>query len=400
MLRLFLYYNEPRIEFMHIPILNLKKQHELIGSAIEGAVLNTLRSGNYILGQNVETFEEKLAKATDCKYAIGVANGTDALVIALRALDIGPGCEVITPSFTFAATAEAINLVGAVPVFIDIDLNTFNLDPNLIEALVTPKTKAIIPVHLYGKPCAIDRIMEIAKRHKLHVIEDNAQALGARLNGQATGSFGDIGCLSFYPTKNLGACGDAGALTTNNLELAKRIKKLRAHGMEKRYYHDEVGYNSRLDEIQAAILNVKLDYLPQWLTKRQILARHYQTRLKDLSSHLIVPNEDFDNTSQSVHVLHQYTIRLKKPKSQTNLRDHVANQLSQNGIGSMIYYPIPLHEQKAFSYLNSVSSNFPNSNIAACEVLSLPIYPELEITDIDNVSDCLKQILTRDLSLV
>lgn len=386
---------------MKIPILDLKKQHQIIGSAIEEAVLTTLRGGSYILGQNVTTFEENIAKFCDCKYAVGVANGTDALIIALRALDIGLGDEIITPSFTFAATAEAIHLVGATPVFIDIDVNTFNLNPELLEALITPKTKAIIPVHLYGKPSPMDEIMKIAQKHKLYVIEDNAQAIGAKFNGQATGSFGDIGCISFYPTKNLGACGDAGALTTNSLELYKRIKRLRAHGMDVRYYHEEVGYNSRLDEIQAAILNVKLNYLNSWILKRMTLAKTYHKLLSGISDLLILPIDDHNliENNLNTHVWHQYTIRLKT-KANLNLRDLVADKLAHLGIGSMIYYPVPLHVQKAFSYLNYKAKDLPQSNLVAQEVLSLPIYPELQESDLEFVSNSLKSILTECCSLV
>ncbi len=386
---------------MKIPILDLKKQHQIIGSALEEAVITTLRSGSYILGQNVTTFEENIAKYCDCKYAVGVANGTDALIIALRALDIGLGDEVITPSFTFAATAEAIHLVGAKPVFIDIDINTFNLNPELLEALITPKTKAIIPVHLYGKPSPMDKIMKIAHKHKLYVIEDNAQGIGAKFNGQTTGGFGDIGCISFYPTKNLGACGDAGALTTNSLELYKRIKRLRAHGMDLRYYHEEVGYNSRLDEIQAAILNVKLNYLNSWILKRMTLAKTYHKLLNGMSDLLILPVDDHDLTQNNLntHVWHQYTIRLKT-KANHNLRDLVADKLAKLGIGSMIYYPVPLHVQKAFSYLNYKAKDLPQSNLVAQEVLSLPIYPELQDSDLEFVSNSLKSILTECCSLV
>lgn len=373
-----------------VPLLNLPEQYQLVSAELEQAVLTVLRTGNYILGQNGVKLENQVAAVSGATHGIGVANGTDALVLALWALDIGPGDEVITPPFTFAATVEAIVLRGATPVFVDVDENTFNLDAKLIEKAVTPKTKAIMPVHLYGLPANMDAIMEIATRFNLKVVEDNAQGIGATYKGQSTGSFGDLACTSFYPTKNLGAAGDAGMIVTSKPELAERLKSLRAHGMKKRYYHDELGVNSRLDEIQAAVLLAKLPHLANWNKKRHEVSLKYEKALATCPGIKTpqVPSQDY------THVWHQYTIRVL---GDSTMRDAVAAELNKRGIGSMCYYPIPLHLQQAFQHLNYKKGDFPISEKLADQVLSLPMYPELTDAQINEVAKELNGVMVQML---
>lgn len=290
----------------NVPILNLQAQYESIQAELESTILEVLRSGNYVLGKYVTKLEEEVATVCDAKFGIGVANGTDALHLALWGLDIGEGDEVITSPFTFAATVEAILMMQATPVFVDINPDTFNIDPTKIEAAITPRTKAIIPVHLYGQPADMEQIMKIAEEaHSLKVIEDNAQAIGANYRGRMTGSFGDCACISFYPTKNLGACGDAGMIVTNNEELANRLKALRAHGMTRRYYHDELGVNSRLDELQAAALVAKLPYLSKWNKRRNEIADRYNELLV-IVPRSFCPNGAKQPASAAVSYLHMY----------------------------------------------------------------------------------------------
>ena len=390
----------------NIPLLNLKEQYRLIGNEIEQAVLDVLRSGSYILGQNGAKLEQEIAAICGCKYGIGVANGTDALVLALWALNIGPGDEVITSPFTFAATVEAITLRGATPVFVDADEQTFNIDPNLIEAAITPRTKAIMPVHLYGLPADMDRIMDVAKRYDLKVIEDNAQAIGALYKGKPTGSFGDVACTSFYPTKNLGAAGDAGMLVTNNPETAERLKCLRAHGSKQRYFHEELGVNSRLDEIQAAVLLTKLPYLKKWNDGRQVVADMYEQAFKGVQG-IIAPSISLPGVAASVarqqltHVWHQYTVRvLADQKSNTNARDEMVKQLAERGIGSMCYYPVPLHVQQAFAYLGYKHGDFPVAETLAKEVVSLPMYPELTNDQVKTVVATMRDVIAERAAFV
>ena len=395
-----------------IPILNLKTQYQGIQQEIEQTVLNVLRSGNYILGEYVSKLEAQIAEICGCKYGIGVANGTDALVLAVWALDIGPGDEVITAPFTFAATVEAIALRGARPVFVDVDADSFNIDPKAIEKAITPRTKAIMPVHLYGQPADMDPIIDLADRYGLKVIEDNAQAIGALYKGKPTGSFGDVACISFYPTKNLGAAGDAGMLVTNDEALAERLKSIRAHGMKRRYYHDELGVNSRLDELQAAILCAKLPHLSDWNARRQQLARLFHKYLKGIPG-LILPELSISgmpaNTQEISHVWHQFTVRLTLRDTSAEaaphlwalassrpgtLRDIVSEELLQQGIGSMCYYPVPLHVQTAFADLGYKKGDFPISETLADEVLSLPMYPELTEEQVITIANALRTILT------
>ncbi len=372
-----------------VPVLGLKEQYQPIANELEANVLSVLRSGNYILGEHVKGLEAEVAKLSNAEEAVGVANGTDALILALWALDIGPGDEVITTPFTFAATVEAIAIHGAKPVFVDIDPETFNINTKQIEAVITKKTKAILPVHLYGHPADMDPIMELAAKYSLFVVEDNAQAIAATYKGKTTGSFGDVGCISFYPTKNLGAAGDAGMVTANNKVVADRLRKLRAHGMWVRYYHDELGVNSRLDEIQAVILRTKLKYLSNWNERRRQIANLYGTLLKNCPG-ITLPKTSADVT----HVWHQYTIRVHNTAgTETKARDILQTKLAEQGIGSMCYYPVPLHMQKAFSQYGYAAGDFPVTEAVSDEVLSLPMYPELTDEQVKLVAQSIQTIL-------
>ncbi len=348
-----------------IPILDLQKQYEEIRQQTEQEVLKVLSSGRYILGENVKKFEENFAQYCSTGRAIGLASGTDALHIALRALDIGPADEVITVAFTFFATTEAISYVGAKPVFADINPKTFNLDIDELEKKITPKTKAIIPVHLYGQPVDMDPVVELAKKHDLFVIEDCAQAVGSAYKGKKVGSIGDAGCFSFFPTKNLGAAGDGGMLTTNSNYIAERVASLRNHGSHIRYYHTEVGLNSRLDELQAAILNVKLPHIDRWNSQRKEAAYYYNDLLKEYPD--IATPVEMDDTDC---VYHQYTVKIPQ-------RDKVHEILKENGVMSMIYYPVPIHLQEAYSRLDLREGYLPNTEKVTRQVLSLPIFPEI-----------------------
>lgn len=348
-----------------IPIIDSKRQYAAVGEEVEKEVIEVLRSGSYILGKNCKAFEEEIAKFLGCNHALTLNSGTDALHLALRALDIGPGDEVITVAFTFVATTEAIGIVGAKPVFADIDPDTFNIDVNEIESKITPRTKAILPVHLYGQPCNMDIIMDIAKRHDLFVIEDACQAIGAEYKGKKVGTFGDIGCFSFYPTKNLGTMGDGGLVATNSEFLKNRITALRNHGGAVRYYHDEIGVNSRLDEVQAAILRVKLKYINEWNKKRREHAAFYNELFKDTKD--IVTPVELDDT---YCVYHQYTVKVPN-------RDEVHKLLQEKGIGAMIYYPVPLHLQKVHSHLGLKEGLLPNTEKNTKLVLSLPMFAEI-----------------------
>ena len=371
-----------------IPILDLTKQYAQIQADVEKTVLEVLKSGQYILGKHNKALEQELAEFCGVKRAIALNSGTDALHLALRALDIGAGDEVITTAFTFVATTEAIGIVGAKPIFADIDPETFNLDPKELEKKITPKTKAIIPVHLYGQPADMVAIMEIAKKYNLYVIEDCCQAIGAELNGQKVGSFGDIGCFSFFPTKNLGAFGDGGLVTTNSDMLADRIVALRNHGGAVRYYHDEIGVNSRLDEIQAAILRVKLPYINEWNAKRKANAYRYNELLKDVAE-VVVPRE-LEGTDC---VYHQYTIEIPN-------RDNVHKYLQENGVGAMLYYPVPLHLQKVHEHLGFTKGMLPITEKNTELVISLPMFPELTLEEQKTVASTLIDCLEKSKALV
>ncbi len=351
-----------------LAFLDLKRQYAAIREEISEAVTRTLDSQQFILGPEVAEFENGMSALTRCRYAIACASGTDALILALHALGIGSGDEVITTPFTFVASAGSIAQVGATPVFVDIEPGTFNIDPAQIEKAVTTRTKAIMPVHLFGLPAAMDKINAVAARQGIPVIEDAAQAIGAQYKEAPAGSLGRLGCFSFFPSKNLGAAGDGGLVTTNDAQLAERLKLLHLHGARQRYEYEILGMNSRLDALQAAILRVKLRHLPDWNAARRRNAARYRKFFEDfkLAGKITLPREP----PNSIHVYNQFTIRVPD-------RDTLRKKLSDRGVPSEIYYPIPLHEQKAFEYLSYKSGAFPESERASREVLSLPIHPEL-----------------------
>lgn len=360
---------------MSIPMVDLKRQYLELKAEIDEAVLKALEATQFILGPNVQKFEEEAAVYLGVKHAVGLANGTEALHLALLACGIGPGDEVITTPFTFIATAEAISYVGAKPVFVDIHPDTFNIDASKIEKYLAThdasKVKAVIPVHLYGQAADMDPIMAIAKKYNIKVIEDCAQSFGGDYKGKMTGGFGEFGCFSFFPSKNLGCYGDGGMVTTNDLELAEKVKMLRNHGSKVRYYHSVIGYNSRLDEIQAAILRVKLRNMKRFNELRNMNGRLYSKGFENTG--VVPPFED----GKGMHVYHQYTIKVKN-------RDRVIEALTKEGIASAIYYPVPLHKQdvykKDYEWLV-----LPNTEKVSEEVMSLPIFPELTEEEIKKV---------------
>lgn len=355
-----------------IPLVDLTAQYHSIKKEIDEAVLSTLESGHFILGPQVIKFEESIALYLGMSHAIGLASGTDALVLALRALNVGAGDEVIIPAYTFFATAGTVMSVGAKPVFVDVDPHSYQIDVSKIKSAITSKTKAIIPVHLYGHPAEMNPILEIAREHNLKVIEDNAQAFGAEYLGKKTGSFGDIGCLSFFPTKNLGAFGDAGMVVTNDPALAERMRMLRTHGWKKKYYSEEVGYNSRLDAMQAAILQAKFPYVDSWNNKRRELAHRYTEHLAP--SGMVVPVE----RAWAKHVYHLYIIRSAK-------REELQAFLRGKGIASEVYYPLPPHLSVPCRKFGYKEGDFPHAELAARETLALPLYPELTQSQQDEV---------------
>jgi dTDP-4-amino-4,6-dideoxygalactose transaminase len=355
-----------------IPALDLKAQYRSIKEEIDAAVIRSLESGNYILGPEVAAFEEEFAAYCRSSYAIGLNTGTSALHLALLAAGIGPGDEVITVPFTFVATTAAIYYAGGTPVFVDIDPSTYTMDVTQIERQITPRTKAIVPVHLYGHPADMDPILDIARRHGLIVIEDAAQAHGADYKGRRVGSLADAACFSFYPGKNLGACGEGGAVTTSNPELARKIRMLRDWGQEKKYHHILKGYNFRMDGIHGAVLKVKLRYLDQWTEGRRRCAAEYSSML--VNSGLTLPVVAPDCS----HVFHVYAVR-------TSNRDEMKAHLEANGIQAGIHYPIPVHLTEAYADARYRAGDFPNAEAAAAEELSLPIYPELTSTQIAKI---------------
>ena len=370
-----------------IPILNLAIQYKNIAAEVDDVVLKVLASGGYVGGASVLGFEQQFSDYVGVSDCVACNSGTDALYLALRALGIGVEDEVITTPFTFFATAEVISAVGATPVFVDIDAQTFNLDVSQVAAAITAHTKAIIPVHLFGQPVDMTALMAIARSHKLAVIEDCAQSTGALWAGQQVGSIGHIGCFSFYPTKNLGACGDGGAVTTNDPAIADQIRRLRVHGEKSRYLHTEIGINSRLDSIQAAILQVKLKYLNTWNEQRRAIASHYHQYLSSFPN-IVTPQE----LPGGKGVWNQYTIRLQSQIG-AGYRDQVRQQLQQQGVGSMVYYPIPLHLQPVYKDLGYQPGRFPVAEQASHEVLSLPIFPELTTEQQQQVIYSLKDCL-------
>ena len=353
-----------------VKFLNLNPMHEEIKKEVMEAMERVYDSGWYILGKEVENFEREFAAYCNVKYAIGVGNGLEALHLILRSYEIGENDEVIIPSNTYIATALAVSYTGATPVFVEPYENTFNINPNLIEKHITKKTKAIIPVHLYGQPCDMDPINEISKRYNLKVIEDNAQSQGAEYKCRKTGGLGDAAGTSLYAGKNIGALGDGGIITTNDVDLYEKIKALRNYGSQKKYYNEYKGFNSRLDEIQAAILSVKLKYLDKWNTNRQQIVNKY---IKQIDNKYIVLPKKLDNVN---HVYHQFIIRCEK-------RDELQKHLKNCGIDTMIHYPVPIHKQKAYEEYRDLIGELPIAEKLANEVLSLPIYPYMKEEDIN-----------------
>lgn len=364
---------------MKVPFLDLKSQYDSIRERINSAVSDVMECCAFAGGPFVEKFEENFADFCRCREAIGVGNGTEALWLSLLALGIGPGDEVITVPNTFIATAEAISFCGAIPVFVDIDDSTYTMDPGLLEEAITPRTKAIIPVHMYGQMANMDPIMTIAEKHGLYVVEDACQAHGAQYKGRPAGSIGDAGCFSFYPGKNLGAFGEAGAIVTNNSILAQKIRNMRDHGQSRKYYHSIVGWNARMDGIQAAILNVKLEYLPEWNELRRKHARMYTEILSGNS--LVIPPVEAENRR---HIYHLYAIRYPH-------RDGLIEALKDKDIHCAIHYPLPIHMQEAYRDLGLERGNYPVSENVASELVSLPMFPELTPFMIETVCREIKE---------
>jgi len=375
---------------MKVSMLDLVAQYQSIREEIDGAIAEVIGSGQFILGPQVTALEKEVASYCQCSYAVGVASGTDALHLALRACGVGEGDGVITSPFTFIATAEAISYVGARPIFLDIEGSSFNLDPNQVEDFLKgrlkgkgecfrfrDKAKAILPVHLYGRSAEMTALKQLASRYDLVIIEDCAQAIGSEHGGKRAGSFGQAGCFSFFPTKNLGGYGDGGMFTTNESQLAERVRVLRQHGSRTRYLHEELGFNSRLDEIQAAILRVKLRHLDAWIEGRRRIADLYR---QNLNQGPTAPPQD---DPQGRHIYHQFTVRVPQ-------RDALQEYLKGKGIATMIYYPVPIHQQRVYAHLGYEEGNLPESERAAKEVLSLPIYPELTPEQVGFITETIR----------
>jgi len=363
---------------MKIPFLNFSQMHAPIKSEIMQAFESFYDSNWYILGDRVKQFEADYAQFNQTEYSVGISNGLDALHIALMALGIGKVDEVIVPSNTYIATALAVSYVGATPIFVEPNIETYNIDPNRIEAAINSKTRAIMPVHLYGQACEMEAIKAIAQKHKLYIIEDNAQSQGASYNSIYTGAWGDINGTSFYPGKNLGALGDAGAITTNNKDLAQKAMVLRNYGSQKKYYNEVIGHNMRLDECQAAILSVKLKYLNSWTENRQQIANWYNNALAGIEQ-IILPK----TASSATHVFHLYVIRTEK-------RDELQKHLNDNEIGTLIHYPIPPHLQQAYAHLGHQKGDFPLAEEIANTCLSLPMWPGMKEEEVLYIADKLK----------
>ncbi len=363
-----------------IPILDLSHQTAQLRPAIEAAFAQILTNGRFILGAEGSSLESEIAQYTQTRYGIGVASGTDALHLVLRACGIGPGDEVITSSFSFIATAEAISYCGATPVFAEIDPRTFNLDVASVAECLTKRTKAILPVHIFGQATDLDPLLSLGQQHHVALIEDCAQAIGTLYKGKPVGSQGLAGCLSFYPTKNLGAFGDGGMIVTSSLGIQKKVQRLRTHGSSQRYLHNEVGYTSRLDEIQAAVLRIKLPHLAQWNQRRAEIAQFYNESFAGLP--VLTPY----CAPYSNHTYHQYTLRSPQ-------RDHILVSLKEQGIGSIIYYPVPIHLQRAYRHLGYGVGSLPHTEQVAKEVFSLPIFPEMTDGQVEQVVQTLRKIL-------
>ncbi len=373
---------------MEVPFLDLKIQYESISDDITNAIQSVIDDTAFAGGAYVQSFEDDFAKYCKTSYAIGVSSGTSALWLALKAFGIGQNDEVITTPNTFIATAEAISFCGAKPVFVDIDPQTYNINPELIEAAITPKTKAIIPVHLYGQAADMDPILEIAGRHGLTVIEDASQAHGATYKGRPVGSLGDAGCFSFYPGKNLGAYGEAGAVVTNSDEAASKIRMLRDHGQSSKYYHEVVGWNARMDGIQGAILQAKLKKLRVWNDARRKNAAYYHRILSNIPD-IILPLESY----YGEHVYHIYAIRVKN-------RNHFREYLEERGVHTGIHYPVPLHLQNAYRSLSLGKGSFPVTEQCADELISLPMYPELNSKQLEYIAEMIRDYSEKTVELI
>jgi dTDP-4-amino-4,6-dideoxygalactose transaminase len=374
---------------MNVPLLDLKAQYATVRSDIEAAISQVLESQQFILGPSVEACESAIAAYSQCAYGIGMSSGTDALLACLMTEGIGPGDEVITTTYSFFATAGAVVRVGATPVFVDIDPGTYNLDASEIEGRITSRSRAIIPVHLYGQLCNMDRVMQVARKHALVVIEDAAQAIGAEHRGRRAGSIGDYGCFSFFPSKNLGGAGDGGMVVTNDAQRADRVRCVRGHGASPKYHHKMIGGNFRLDALQAAIVSAKLPHLDRWTAARQRNAELYRRLLieagltdESIPGPSIVP----PSVVTDRHVFNQYVIRCTR-------RDELQRYLAQCGVGSEVYYPVPMHRQQCFAYLPDAERRFPESERAAGETLALPVNPEVAASQIEHVVSCVERFV-------
>ncbi len=373
-----------------VPLLDVARENQPLAEEFARVMADVIDSGQFILGAKCRELESAIAMHTGAAFGVGCASGSDALLLCMMALDIGPGDEVLLPSFTFFATASAVRRLGATPIFVDIQPDSFNMDPEDLQRKITSRTRAILPVHLFGRCADMTRIMNIANAHDLSVVEDCAQSIGASHAGRTSGSFGLAGCFSFYPTKNLGGVGDGGMITTSDPELAERLRILREHGMKPRYVHDTIGINSRLDSLQAAVLLVKLHHLAAWTEKRRQNARRYdelfahafveQPALREHEDLLILPPTD----SVGIPVWNQYTVRIRKGH-----RDQLRNHLTQSRIGSEVYYPLPLHRQTCFADLPTPKGSLPATEQAASEVLSLPIFPHLTLSEQHTIVDAI-----------
>jgi dTDP-4-amino-4,6-dideoxygalactose transaminase len=398
---------------MKVPLLDLKAQYRALKPELDAAVMDVMESQHFILGPKVQECENAIAQYSRCSHAVGVSSGTDALLICLMAEGIGPGDEVITTPYTFFATAGSVARTGAIPIFVDIDPVTYNIDPAQIEPKITPRTKAIIPVHLYGQMTEMDPIMQLAQKHNVVVIEDAAQAIGAEYKGRRAGSIGHYGCLSFFPSKNLGAAGDGGMVVTNDGMRADKLRRLRAHGSQPKYYHKFIGGNFRLDALQAALVSVKLRHLDDWTSARQRNAARYD-RLFAGSGLRVAPTCEYarcngfagttaaaaasGNSAPQVylpsvaadrHIFNQYVIRVRQ-------RDRLKAGLEAQGVGTEIYYPVPMHLQECFAYLGLEAGTFPESECAAQQTLALPIYPELTDEQAGHVVAGVRDVMLRD----
>lgn len=366
---------------MNVPLLDLKAQYQTIRKEVEGAVQEVLVSQHFILGPKVEECEKAVAAYSNCAHAIGVSSGSDALLVCLMAEGIGAGDEVITTPYSFFATAGAIARLGAVPVFVDIEPTTYNIDVEQIASRITAKTRAIIPVHLYGQMAEMDEVMAVAAKYKLIVIEDAAQAIGAEYKGQRAGSIGHYGCFSFFPSKNLGGAGDGGMVVTQDADRAERVRVLRSHGGKPKYYHRVIGGNFRLDALQAAVVSAKLPHLDEWTAGRQRNAQRYDRLFTQAGAKVGLPKVVMNR-----HIFNQYVIRSSK-------RDQLQAYLKQKGVGTEVYYPVPLHLQDCFAYLGQKAGSYPESEAAANETLALPVYPELTEAQARYVVECVAEFL-------